>query len=746
MNVTEESNSGAEETAIASEQNVSDNDEVIATDEEVVDEEETTVTDKTVDTAKEASEKEETVVTTKEGSDKEETSDSKENTTEKEEKIEISNVKNNDESNTEQKENSVKSSITLNAMLATEPELLRGSSSTTVFNEDDQYISITKTFSGITREQIPADFSINIGSFELKCSNTNQYFKSVSSDGLTWNWRIEGVSGGTYNFTENNETINGYNVTTSPNKDTIVGVRSSSIGINILEEDTTCNHKDWAVANNFVFAGSLTGKLGKRTVVITQKALSSAQREALEDSIRKNASSNVFNKEHFYFFSVEKQGNEFFIGDSKVIYNGTACVFDTTSMWQHVLRGTLTEDPGQSADIVISNEYKSNKTQITVEKQWVNRERTSAAPDGASVEFTLFANGNATEKKVILDGKVDENGEDTPWKATFSNLEKFDESENEIRYTVAETNGYTGYTASTTAPVSDGGKIINTFYKAEGKAQIEVSKELAGRKLEANQFSFVLKDEAGKEIETVKNDAEGKVTFSEISYNEADAGKTYTYQITEVNGGAKGYAYDPMTVKVTVTVKVTDNGDGTLKADVSYSEDTIFNNVFETININVIKEWNDQNNKFSYRPDSIMVRLFANGVEIKNAILNKVNEWKYIFENLDKYSDGEEIEYTVAEDKIFGYTASITGDVENGFVITNNLDAFGGGDPNDFTIGTQQQAASSISVGTENPINIVNPSTRSQDHFVVCILLSFASVCTMIIATKKYKEKSKNQK
>ena len=44
-------------------------------------------------------------------------------------------------------------------------------------------------------------------------------------------------------------------------------------------------------------------------------------------------------------------------------------------------------------------------------------------------------------------------------------------------------------------------------------------KKLAGRKLKAGEFSFVLKDQDGNVIETVKNDEEGNVTFTELSYD-----------------------------------------------------------------------------------------------------------------------------------------------------------------------------------------------------------------------------------
>ncbi|MDU3070066.1 MAG: FctA domain-containing protein, partial [Streptococcus sp.] len=84
--------------------------------------------------------------------------------------------------------------------------------------------------------------------------------------------------------------------------------------------------------------------------------------------------------------------------------------------------------------------------------------------------------------------------------------------------------------------------------------ELVFGKTLNGRQLKDKEFSFVLKDSEGKEIETVKNDAEGKVKFHTINYAKADIGKTFNYTVEEVKGTDKTVTYDPMKVNVTVTV------------------------------------------------------------------------------------------------------------------------------------------------------------------------------------------------
>ena len=54
--------------------------------------------------------------------------------------------------------------------------------------------------------------------------------------------------------------------------------------------------------------------------------------------------------------------------------------------------------------------------------------------------------------------------------------------------------------------------------------------------------------------------------------------------------------------------------------------------------------------------------------------LNEGNGWKYSWDDLCKYEAGKEIRYTVAETEIpEGYEAKITGNMSDGYVITNTL-------------------------------------------------------------------------
>ena len=93
--------------------------------------------------------------------------------------------------------------------------------------------------------------------------------------------------------------------------------------------------------------------------------------------------------------------------------------------------------------------------------------------------------------------------------------------------------------------------------------QITANKVLTGRNLMDSEFSFELV-EGDKVVATGKNDAEGKITMGAVKYDKA--GK-HTYTLREAKGGttSKGIAYSD--AKYTIETTITDNGDGTLKAE-----------------------------------------------------------------------------------------------------------------------------------------------------------------------------------
>ena len=106
-------------------------------------------------------------------------------------------------------------------------------------------------------------------------------------------------------------------------------------------------------------------------------------------------------------------------------------------------------------------------TEAEATKAWKNADDSTTAPEGAKVTFTLYEDGKATEYTVELDGTADTaptgigGYESAAWTAKFINLRKLNEKGEEIKYTIAETTEYPGYTKSPETPVASGGTITN---------------------------------------------------------------------------------------------------------------------------------------------------------------------------------------------------------------------------------------------------------------------------------------------
>ena len=83
----------------------------------------------------------------------------------------------------------------------------------------------------------------------------------------------------------------------------------------------------------------------------------------------------------------------------------------------------------------------------------------------------------------------------------------------------------------------------------------------------------------------------------------------------------------------------------------------------EFVDIPVTKTWSDNNNKDGNRPESITVRLYADGVEVDSHVVTAGESWKYTFTERPRYKEDHktEIVYSVKEDAVPMYTTEING-------------------------------------------------------------------------------------
>ena len=250
-------------------------------------------------------------------------------------------------------------------------------------------------------------------------------------------------------------------------------------------------------------------------------------------------------------------------------------------------------------------------------------------------------------------------------------------SESDIKkgnFTVTEIEAPEGYKLNPTpfemTVGQDGAIKTVTNKRSKAKVKIKANKKLTGRELKAEEFEFTLTDQDGKVKETVKNDKDGNIAFSELEFDKAG---TYTFKIAEKAGSDTSIKYDTKTVTATVTV--VDKGKGALEATVSYDDEKAFENTYTPAKteVPVKKVWKDENNQDGKRPTSVTVKLLADGQDTgKTLTLTEANGWAGSFKDLDADKGGTPIQYTVVEVTVAGYTSKVTGDAASGFTITNS--------------------------------------------------------------------------
>ncbi|MCC8136730.1 MAG: hypothetical protein LIO76_01465, partial [Clostridiales bacterium] len=121
----------------------------------------------------------------------------------------------------------------------------------------------------------------------------------------------------------------------------------------------------------------------------------------------------------------------------------------------------------------------------------------------------------------------------------------------------------TGLTAdANTSGLYTGADFTNTYMTADINLALKAQKSMARTDSKLGTFEFELKDVDGNVLETVKNDSTGAISFSNLTYTQADIGKTYSYTVSEKAQTGTGYLFDKTVY--TVKVAVADNGDGTL--------------------------------------------------------------------------------------------------------------------------------------------------------------------------------------
>ena len=269
---------------------------------------------------------------------------------------------------------------------------------------------------------------------------------------------------------------------------------------------------------------------------------------------------------------------------------------------------------------------------INVNKNWQdNDNQDGKRPEKITVE--LYRNNeNEPVETVTIDASSD-------WKYVFSKLPKYDENKNEITYRVVEE---TVPEYDTEYEISDNGVEIYNHHTPE-KVSVEGSKTWND---EENQ------DGKRPESITVRLFADGTEVTSKI----VTANDNWSWSFTGLDKYNSG-------TEIVYTISEDTVADYTTVVDGYNITNT---HTPEKISISGSKTWNDNGDQDGKRPESITVRLFADGTEVTSKIVTANDNWSWSFTGLDKYNSGTEIVYTISEDTVADYTT-----VVNGYDVTN---------------------------------------------------------------------------
>lgn len=223
--------------------------------------------------------------------------------------------------------------------------------------------------------------------------------------------------------------------------------------------------------------------------------------------------------------------------------------------------------------VAFENTYAAAPAEITLQagKQLLGRglqegEFTFQLSENGAVVAEAVNNANGS---ILFDMTYDTVGEHTytvTEKAGDVHQIDYDAASFEVKVSVTD-NGMGQLVAAATYPETI--LFTNTYTPDAVQVTLEAAKKLEGRAMEAGEFLFRVTDAEGNELATGRNDADGKVRFSAITFTQAGS---YVLTLREEAGSAEYVTYDDKAYQV--TVRVTDE-DGRLVAAVEQPENGV---------------------------------------------------------------------------------------------------------------------------------------------------------------------------
>ena len=277
------------------------------------------------------------------------------------------------------------------------------------------------------------------------------------------------------------------------------------------------------------------------------------------------------------------------------------------------------------------------KIKVSVEgaKTWNdNEDQDGKRPE--EITINLLKNGTKIASKTVK--KSDD------WKWKFDNLDKYENGQ-EITYSISEER-VEGYSTEI-----NGYNVKNSY--TPGKISIQVTKAWEDK---SNQ------DGKRPNSVTIKLLADGaEVNGKTLTLSKAN---NWTGSFTDLDEYKAGK-------KIEYTVKEEAVGNGYVSVITGSAKDGfVVTNTRETEKVSVegAKTWNDNEDQDGKRPEEITINLLKNGTKIASKTVKKSDDWKWKFDNLDKYENGQEITYSISEERVEGYSTEINGyNVKNSY-------------------------------------------------------------------------------
>ena len=281
----------------------------------------------------------------------------------------------------------------------------------------------------------------------------------------------------------------------------------------------------------------------------------------------------------------------------------------------------------EAGKVTFRNKRIVEKTSVSVQKVWDDdNNRDGLRPKKVAVE--LFADGELVEEYDGLNPSVN-------WSHTFTDLDKYKNGA-EIQYTVRE-KSVDGYA---TTYKNDGNKWTITNKYTPEKISLTVNKKWDDAEnqdgIRPDSVKAVLYANS-KKVQDIELNENNHWSVSVPNLYKNENGKPIQYEIKEITE-TKGYTSSVSNKGNTWTITNTHKP--------------------SKVSVSGTKTWKDDGNRDGIRPDSVTVRLFAEGKEIAHKKINAQSDWKYEFTDLDEFKAGQKIAYSITEDAVEGYSTT----------------------------------------------------------------------------------------